>query len=513
MRPTAPLTVLALILAGCATGPGEQVSTAPAAENEKGNGARALVAPTLSFQAFLDAAFDAQVALSPQFQTQLGMKTNYDRLDDYTAAADARSLALAEQQLAEMRRRYDPARLSPSERVSFRLFEQQVEEDRRMARWREHGYVFRANSSPAGSIPAFMINSHRVDTVADAQAYVSRLREVDRVMGEIATDFTARAREGVSPPRFVYGPAVTDARNVLAGAPFTEGADTPVWADFTSKVDKLQAEPAVKARLLADGRAALTGPFRQGYGRVIAALEQVAPSATSNDGVWRLPQGDAYYADMVRASTTTDLTPDQIHDIGLREVARIQAEMEAIKRQVGFKGTLQQFFTELKTNPRFEYPNTDAGRQQYLSDAKGFIAQAMAKGPQYFHRLPKAPLEVRAVEKWREATSSVAFYNRGTADGSRPGIYYVNLADMTQVLKPQIEGISYHEGRRGITSRSPSPRSRANCPSSGASAATPPIRRAGASTARSSARRWASTRTPIRTSAGCRSSSGARRGW
>ncbi|MDP8916616.1 MAG: DUF885 domain-containing protein, partial [Pseudomonadota bacterium] len=424
MRTAASLTILALIMAGCAATMVDPVPTDAPATGSPPAEAAAAQPQAQSFGAFLDAAFDAQVALSPQFQTRLGMKTNYDRLDDYTAAADARALALAEQQLAEMRRRFDPARLSPSERVSFRLFEEQVEQDRRLFKWREHGYVFRANSSPAGAFPVFLINNHRVDTAADAEAYVSRLREVERAMGEIVEDFENRARKGVRPPRFVYEPAIKDARNVLAGAPFTTGADTPVWADFKAKVEKLGAAPEVKARLLADGRAALTGPFRRGYERAIASLQQVAQGAASNDGVWRLPDGDAYYADMVWASTTTELTPDQIHQIGLGEVARIQAEMETIKRRVGFTGTLQQFFTELKTNPRFEYPNTDAGRQQYLADANRFIAQVMAKAPQYFHRLPKAPLEVRAVEKWREATSSVAFYNRGTPDGSRPGIYY-----------------------------------------------------------------------------------------
>lgn len=442
MKTAASLTALALILSGCATNAGAPPSASPP-------GAEAPAARSQSLQAFLDAAFDAQVALSPETQTQLGFKTNYGRLDDNTPAGDARALALAETQLAEMRRRFDPARLTSSERLSFRLFEEQVEQSRRMARWRDHGFLFRANGTPTGSLPVFLINNHRVDTVTDAEAYVSRLRDTERAMGEIADDFLARAEKGIRPPRFVYAPSIADARKVLAGAPFTSGADTPVWADFQAKVNKLQADPAAKARLLADGRAALTGPFRRGYDRAIASLEQVSRGVETNDGVWRLPNGDAYYADRVRVSTTTDLTPDQIHEIGLREVARIQGEMEVIKRQVGFSGTLQQFFNELKTNPRFEYPNTEAGREQYLADSRRFIAQVMAKAPEYFHRLPKAPLEVRAVEKFREATASVAFYNSPSADGSRPGIYYVNLADMTQVLKPQTEVIAYHEGAPG----------------------------------------------------------------
>ena len=407
------------------------------------------VAEDQRLQAFLDAAFDARAALSPQFLTSLGSKDRYGELDDYTPKADDRQLALLEAQLRQMKRDFDPARLSPSARLSYQLFESQVERARAEAPWRDHDFIFAANGSPAGSLPVFLINNHRVDTVADAQAYVSRLRDMDRVGREIAADFEGRAAKGIVPPTFVFEPAIADARKVITGAPFGSGPDTAVWADFQAKVGKLDADAATKTRLLSEGRAAMTGPFRAGITRLIGSLEAVRPRATSNAGVWRLPKGEAYYAHRVRQSTTTDLSPDQIHQIGLSEVARIQGEMEAIKRQVGFSGTLQQFFAELKSNPRFEYPNTDAGREQYLTDARAFIAGMMAKAPQYFHRLPKAPLEVRAVEPWRQATASVAFYSRGTPDGSRPGIYYVNLADMTQVLKPQIEGISYHEGAPG----------------------------------------------------------------
>jgi uncharacterized protein (DUF885 family) len=317
-----------------------------------------------------------------------------------------------------------------------------------------------------------------------------------RVGGEIAAEFERRAARGFAPPTSSR-PAIAVARKVIAGAPFGAASpDTAVWSDFQTKVGKLDADAATKTRLLAEGRAALTGPFRTGITRLIASLETVRPRATSNGGVWRLPNGEAYYAHRVRQSTTTDLTPDQIHQIGLGEVARIQREMETIKRQVGFTGTLQQFFAELKNNPRFEYPNTDAGREQYLSDARGYVAQVMAKAPEYFHRLPKAPLEVRAVEPWRQATASVAFYSRGTADGSRPGIYYVNLADMTQVLKPQIEGISYHEGAPGHHFQIAFAQEQGQLPK---------FRRFGGYTAysegwglytESSARRWASTPTP-----------------
>jgi uncharacterized protein (DUF885 family) len=440
------LQLLAVLLAtACSTAPGEAPQTA-AATAAAPSGAATEDGRLLAFQ---DRAFDERAARSPETLTGLGIKQDYGKLNDYTERDAAEALALAERQLAEMKGQFDVSRLSPAGQLSYRLAEQAVETQRRQHQWRTHQFLFSTNGSPTGQIPVFLINQHRVDTVADAEAYVSRLREVERVMSEIAAQIRARANQGIVPPRFVFAPVRADARKVITGAPFGEGPDSTLLADFKKKVNALQAPAEVKSRLVADASAALTGPFRRGYQTFFAALDAVEPKAVSNAGAWRLPRGEEYYANQLRFFTTTELTADQIHQTGLAEVKRIQSEMEAIKNRVGFTGTLQQFFQHIKNSPQFKYPNTDAGREQYLVDARAFVAQVMAKAPQYFHQLPKAPLEVRAVEKWRENTASVAFYNQPTPDGSRPGIYYVNLADMNQVLKPQIESISYHEGAPG----------------------------------------------------------------
>lgn len=399
--------------------------------------------------AFFERAFQARIALSPQQMTSLGLKTDYDKLDDVSDAAASRSLALQEAQLAEMKASFDPATLDAQARLSWRLFEYGVDQARLSNRWRNWGFQFAANSNPTTSLPVFMINNHRVSSVSDAEAYVARLTAVERYMGQVSDTLRTRAAAGVVSPGFVFEPSIANTRAVIMGAPFDDGADNPVWADFQRKVGALQTDEATRAQLLASGRAALTGPFRAGYEEVLSALAEVRPMADSNAGVWRLPEGEAYYNARLQLSTTTDLTASQIHQIGLDEVARIQAEMEVIKTQVGFTASLQDFFSYLKTDPSFQYPNTPEGREQYLGDARAFVAQVMEIAPQWFSNLPRAALEVRAVEPFREATASIAFYNSPAPDGSRPGIYYVNLSDMTQVLKPQIEGISYHEGAPG----------------------------------------------------------------
>ncbi len=403
--------------------------------------------------AFFEQAFQERIALSPQTMTSLGIKRDYGRLDDATDAAAERGLALAEAQLARMKAEFDPATLSADSRMSMRLFEYGVEQARLSNRWRDWGFQFAANGNPTTGLPVFMINQHRVDSVEDAEAYVSRLRDAERVMQEIAAELRQRAGAGVISPNFVFEPSIENTRNIITGAPFDDGADNPVWADFQRKVGALEADGATKARLLAEGRAALIGEWRRGYEHVLTALAEVQALAAAmpdrDAGVWRLPDGEAYYNARLRLSTTTDLTADQIHQIGLAEVERLHGEMQAIMDRVGFEGSLQEMFALLKTDPRFQYPNTPEGKEQYLADSRAFIAQVMEAAPQWFSDLPEAALEVRAVEPWREATASIAFYNAPAPDGSRPGIYYVNLSDMTQVLKPQIEGISYHEGAPG----------------------------------------------------------------
>ena len=398
---------------------------------------------------FLDGAFDERLALSPESQTRLGLKTDYNKLDDYTEAAAVRTQAMAERQLTDMRARFQPEQLGESARVSYRLFEYEVERSRASARFRKLRFPVSTNGSPAGAIPVLLINNHKVDTVADAEAYIARLRDTDRVMREVAAKMREQAAAGIIPNKVNFAPARADALKVVTGAPFDSGADSTLMADFRKKVDALDVPAAVKAKLLADASAALTGPFRQGYRALIAAIDEIEPQSKGNFGAWNLPDGAAYYADRLKSSTTTSLTADQIHDLGLAQVAAIRQEMEAIKREVGFTGTLEQFFDHIRTDPQFKYPNTEAGREAYLADARAVIAAAMTAAPRYFRVLPKAALEVRAVEKWREATASTAFYNSPSADGSRPGIYYVNLVDMNQTQKVQVAGIAAHEGAPG----------------------------------------------------------------
>ncbi|MCW5759891.1 MAG: DUF885 domain-containing protein, partial [Phenylobacterium sp.] len=422
---------------------------APAAVAQPAAAPAAAQSEDARLAAFFQASFLEAGMLSPEQMTQFGVKMRYGELGDYTREGNVKAVALAEKQLAKMKADFDRAKLSPASQLSYDLFARNVLVQQTLLKWYWQAYAVTSNGSALDGVPILLINAHKVASVADAEAYVSRLKAVERVAGEVSDDIDQRTAKGFLPPSFVFGRVIPDAQNQIRGAPFDGGADHPVWADFKGKVAALKADDATKQKLLADGEAALKGPWKRGYERYIASLQAMQKKATTVHGVWALPDGDAFYADTVRFFTTTELTPDQIHQTGLAEVARIRREMEAVKAKVGFKGTLEDFFAFVQKDPRTHYPNTEAGKQQYLADAKKIIADYMTVADRQFSVLPKQQLEVRAVEPFREKTASTAFYSPGAQDGSRPGIFYVNLTDMNQVQKVQLPAIAYHEGAPG----------------------------------------------------------------
>ena len=180
-------------------------------------------------------------------------------------------------------------------------------------------------------------------------------------------------------------------------------------------------------------------------------FEEQAATVTDDDGAWKLPDGDKYYSLQLEAMTTTDMTPGEIHDLGLAEVARIHGEMNKIKDSVGFDGTLQDFFVYMRTDPdgKFTYPTTDEGREQYLTEATNIINTMKGRLDELFLRKPKAELIVKRVEPFREQAAGKAFYQRPAPDGSRPGIYYANLYNMADMPIYQMEALAYHEGIPG----------------------------------------------------------------
>ena len=403
-------------------------------------------AQNAELKAFFDQVDAENLAAAPQGKAYRGIRDgDYGKWNDPSDAAEAAAFARGQKALATMKARFDPAKLSPEDRLSYRLFEYQAERAARAHPYRKNDYIFDQMNGAQSQMPAFLINIHSVKSKQDAEAYVQRLQGMGPQMDALVAESRQRSEAGVMPPKWVYPFVLDDARNVIKGAPFNEGAPSTLLADLTKKVEALDIAAPEKAALIEAGRQALTTSVKPAYQRLIAEMERQQAIAPTEDGIWRLKDGGAYYTQLLANYTTTDLSADQIHQIGLDNVARIHGEMREIMKKVGFKGSLQEFFAFVRTDDRFYFKT----REDYLATVDTRLKAMQAKLPDYFATLPKAPLTVKAVEAFREKSAGKAFYQSPAPDGSRPGTYYVNLYNLKDMASTELEALAYHEGLPG----------------------------------------------------------------
>ena len=411
---------------------------------------------TARINAWFEKKFEEQLAFSPMQQTFLGRKSG--GIDDMSIAGQDKVVAWQRASVDEMRKTFDYAKLSPEAQTSYDTWIYQFEQTEAALKFRTNGYVFEQMTAIHAFLPQLLIAFHAVEEPADMENYINRVRESGRALRQLIEVSKRNATEGVRPPRFAFDAVIDESTKVITGAPFdASGTDSAVWADVKTKIGALQKQGALDQTradaMLADAKAALVGPFKSGYTELLAWLKaDRANTPEAASGVGSLPNGEAYYNERIANYTTTTLTADEIHKIGLAEVARLSGEMEAIRSEVGFKGDLPAFFAELrdnKDNPAYYYPDTDEGRQAYIADATAAIDKIKAVLPKYFGILPKADLVVRRVEPFREQAGAAQHYFPGTPDGSRPGVYYAHLLDMKAMPKHELEVIAYHEGLPG----------------------------------------------------------------
>jgi uncharacterized protein (DUF885 family) len=443
-------TAAAALLASCGEGAKTSAPESNTAASEAATGETQ--SQTEAIDAWFEAEFERQVARSPMFQTFLGRRTNYDKWDDASDdfARESHTLELAA--LEEMRATFALEDLERQAQLSYRLAEYNTELADRRFPFRNHWYAFSQFRGPHSGVASFMINQHRINAVDDAEAYIARLAGIKKYLGQHQQNAEDQFAHGINPPKWAYPQMIATSQNIISGAPFDDsGAPSTLLADFTKKLDALEASDEAKADLLARANDAMMTSVKPAYEALIAMFESQAATATNDDGAWKLPDGGAYYALQLEAMTTTTMSPAEIHDLGLSEVARIHGDMAAIKDAVGFDGSLQEFFVYMRTDPdgKFTYPTTDEGRERYLAEATQIIDTMRGRLDELFLTKPKAALIVKRVEPFREQAAGKAFYQRPAPDGSRPGTYYANLYNMADMPSYQMEALAYHEGIPG----------------------------------------------------------------
>ncbi|MEO1220635.1 MAG: DUF885 domain-containing protein [Pseudomonadota bacterium] len=438
----AALLLASVALAGCdALTPIETVECGATAQTE-------------CLNTWFDEKFEEQPAFSPITQTGLGRKTDYDKIDDFSEEAQLQQLEWMRNATAQMEASFDYEALTPATKLSYDMWKFRLEQAERAWEFREQAYILHQMGSAQSSLPTFLLTQHTVENENEMQAFITRIVGVGTAMDQLLARAQANAEAGTRAPRFAYDAVILESTNLTSGSPFDDGEPSAMWEGVERHLTGLLESGTITQgradELREEARTALVDSFAPAYGRVIAWYEEDRPNTSEETiGVTALPNGEAFYAASLKEMTTTDLTAEEIHQIGLDEVDRIQTEMRAIMGQVGFDGTLQEFFEFTRTDSQFFYPDNEAGAQAYIDQAKAHIDTLTAQLPEFFGTLPKAPLEVRRVEPFREQDGAAQHYQPGTPDGSRPGIYYAHLSDMTAMPIPELESIAYHEGNPG----------------------------------------------------------------
>lgn len=395
-----------------------------------------------------EALFMESLKTSPEYMTYLGMRERYDEWDDSSEQAFEDSVALSKKHL-ELLNEIDAEDLDKQTALSLTLYKQRLENGLSDIKWRYHGYPVNQMFGTHSSIPSFLINQHLIADAEEAKAYIARVKAVPEVIDDLIADLNLRADKGIIAPKFVFAHSIRDSQNIIVGIGAESDEENPLVADFKAKLDKLQLDESVEQALVTELNSALLMQFAPAYSNLIAALEQLDKRAEGNFGAWKLPDGAAYYSNALKRITTTDLSADEIHELGLSEVERIHNEMRAIMQQVEFEGELQDFFDFMRTDPQFYLPNSDEGRAAYMAEADRLIANMKTRLDELFYTKPKADLIVKAVEPFREKSAGRAFYQRAAPDGSRPGTYYANLYRMEDMPTYDLEALAYHEGIPG----------------------------------------------------------------
>ncbi len=405
---------------------------------------------------WFDEKFEEQLAFSPITQTFLGRKTDNDKIDDLSVEAQLEQLEWMRQATREMEANFDYDELSDDAKLSWDLWLYNAEQAEKGAEFLDQQYILHQMQGIHAFLPSFLLGQHVVETESDMEAFIARIGGIATAIDQSLERAQANAEAGVRPPRFSYDAVIAETEGLITGAPFgdEDGEPSAMWNGVEGHLATLvENETITQERadeLREEARTALVEQFAPAYQRV---HDWFVEDRTNTDevaqGVTTLPNGEAFYEFSLGQMTTTELTADEVHDLGLAEVARIRGEMEAIIERTGFEGTLEEFFEFTREDPQFFFSQDEAGAQDYIDRATLHIDTLTERLPEYFGRLPKAPLEVRRVESFREQDGAAQHYRPGTPDGSRPGIYYAHLSDMSAMPIPPLEAIAYHEGNPG----------------------------------------------------------------
>jgi len=417
-------------------------------------GAHTWYAKPLSIDAFYARTFLRFALDNPELLTQIrllepfGLHAHNAKLADGSLAHQNEAFARFESDYATLHR-YDSSRYTGQDRLSYQIFDDFVGMTVRGGPWRFHDYPVNQLFGVQSELPNLMTQLQQVDDATDAEDYVARLGAFPRRFDELIESIRFREARGVVPPRFVVEKVLDQIHAFVA----TGAARNPLVVAFEEKLDRIpprRMDAARRRDFVARASLAVETSVIPAYAKLAAYFETLRPKATHNDGVWALPEGDRYYQYQVERNTTTTMTADEIHALGLSDVARITAEMDRILDAAGQgEGTVGERMHRLSQSPAQRYPDSDEGRARILADYQAIIDDISGGLDPYFVTKPKAKVVAKRVPSIAEKTAPAAYYVGAPLDGSRPGTFYANLHDVGMTPKFAMRTTAYHEAVPG----------------------------------------------------------------
>lgn len=417
-----------------------------------------LIAHTLLFKPlkpdwFYERVFIEYGFQDPQMMSSMRMLPSWldwysDDLTDQSLAQEKKLQAKLRDDLATLRG-YDRAGMDEADALNYDMLEYFLAQQAQGEKFAHHNYPLNQLFGIQNEFPTFMATQHPVASMAEAEDYLARLDQAPTMVDQVMEGLRAREREKILPPTFVVEKVLKEMRAFVAVPPTRNILYTSLAGKFDEAGEKALSASQRKD-LLARTEAAIRGKIYPAYGRFIAYYQELLPKTTGNHGAWALPDGQAFYAYAVKMHTTTDMTPEQVHQLGLSEVARIEAEMDAILKGEGLSlGSVGARVQGISKRPDQLYADTDAGRQRIIGDFQTIIDDIDKGLTPYFNVRPKMGVKVERVPAFREATAPGAYYNGPAFDGSRPGMFYINLRNTAEVARFSMRTLAYHEGIPG----------------------------------------------------------------
>ena len=430
-----PILVFLLILSGCGT-----------TESNDKDDKQVETDQSEQLKAWLNEVYERDLLLSPEDLTSLGRKERQSELNDMSEEFELKKLAQAEEDLATLQE-FKMDNLDEESKISYRLFEDQLKNKIDYQKYSHYDYPVKQIHGIQSSLPSFMLNKHEIETVDDAKAYVERLKAFETAFDQVIQNLKIREKEGIIAPKFVFPYALSDCKNIMG----EEGKllENIFIKDLDTKMKKAGLNENDQVGVMIAAMDAVFGKVNPAYKKLIDYLTLLETKSKTDDGVWKFPEGDAFYQYRLEKMTTTSLTGDEIFSTGKDEVARIHGEMQDIMDQVGFEGSLQGFFKFMKVDKQFYYLDSEAGKTTMLAGYQQIVDDMEARLDEVFHTKPKAKMKVKAVEGWREKSAGKAFYEEGSPDGSRKGTFFANLYKMADMPKYEMEALAFHEGIPG----------------------------------------------------------------